>query len=77
MAAPDLALRLLWGEEPIMLDNVIKGGDKGMAIYGKTLHQYRWHTSRDYKLPDGQLHHKGGKYLRRKIIALSIKGPRL
>jgi hypothetical protein len=74
MAAPDRALRLLRGEEPIMLDIVIKGGDKGMAIHGKTLHQYRRHTARDYKLPDGQLYHKGDKYLRRNITALSIKG---
>ena len=58
-----------------MLDIVIKGGDKEMAIYGKTLHQYRRHTAHDYKLPDGQLYRKGGKYLRREIPALSIKGP--
>ena len=38
MAAPDRALRLFGGEEPIMLDILIKGGDKGTAIYGKTLH---------------------------------------
>ena len=44
-----------------MLDIVIKGGDKEMAIYGKTLHQYRRHTAHDYKLPDGELYRKGGK----------------
>jgi hypothetical protein len=31
----------------VMLDIVIKGGDKGMAIYGKTPHQYRRHTAHD------------------------------
>jgi hypothetical protein len=58
-----------------MLDIAIKGGDKGMAIHGKTPHQYRRHTAHDYKLPDDQLYHKGGKYLGRKIPAVSIKGP--
>ena len=31
----------------VMLDIVINGGDKGMAIYGKTPHQYRRHTAHD------------------------------
>jgi hypothetical protein len=58
-----------------MLDIVINGGDKGMAIYGKTPHQYRRHTAHDYKLPDRRLYHKRGKYIRREIPGLSIKGP--
>jgi dihydropyrimidinase len=56
-SVPGTALYMMHVSAATGVDAIAEARQKGLPVYGETLHQYLNYTSNDYKRPNGQIYH--------------------